>query len=86
MRSHDERFVRLSLNVSETSFRGEVQGVLLVSGGVVFRRIQGVETEPFTLYLGGFGHGETDCPEDGYHFSCYQGERMQTSRVIAGRR
>ena len=59
--------------------RGKEKGVLGVAGGMILGSVQGIETEPFGLYLGGFGHRKTDLAKDRNDLAPGIGERMGTT-------
>ena len=58
---------------------GKEKGVLGVAGGMILGSVQGIETEPFGLYLGGFGHRKTDLAKDRNDLAPGIGERMGTT-------
>ena len=46
---------------------------------MILGSVQGIETEPFGLYLGGFGHRKTDLAKDRNDLAPGIGERMGTT-------
>ena len=84
MRPEYVGFVALFRDVAETGIFGEIERVLLVSGRMVFGRVEGIEAEPLGFHLGGFGHGKSYLAEDRSYAPLYLSERVQAADVVSG--
>ena len=76
MGAQDMGFATLARDVGPLGVGRKEKGVLSVPGGMILGRVQGVETEPFGLYLSSFGHGKPYLSKNGNDPAPGIGERM----------
>ena len=74
--AQDMGFATLARDVGPLGVGRKEKGVLSVPGGMILGRVQGVETEPFGLYLSSFGHGKPYLSKNGNDPAPGLGERM----------